>query len=189
MVSPDADHQQRADEFLQLKSALVKIWVAVSHSFSTNTTTTDSFTVTRLHVTLHTCSVILDYPTSACAKNVKVSSTFVRGAGGVTFLRAFKAIQSMIDVIKDRSTASESPFMGAFLAPSYFLACRFLSARWRHTQEEVHRRSLFLLMGLLEQLSDGGAIFAQRLRDMVFFDLQTGDIDNINLVHGTWNQK
>ncbi|OKL62882.1 hypothetical protein UA08_01298 [Talaromyces atroroseus] len=189
MVTPDTDHQQRADEFLQLKAALVKTWVTVTHSLSMNAVGTDSFAITRLHVTLHTCSVILDYPTSACAKNVKVSSIFVRGAGGVTFLRAFKAIQSMIDVIKERATAAESPFMGSFLAPSYFLACRFLSARWRHSQEEVHRRSLFLLMGLLEQLSDSGVVFAQRLRDMVFFDLQSGDIDNINLVHGSWNQK
>lgn len=174
-VPLDSNQKQRADEFRELQSSLTRFWLSLPESLSsiTNTPPKDVPHTTWLIIILHTCSILLDYPTSVCGKSGGVLKNFVSDAGESRgFLQAFNSVQAIIDVVKQTSSVSASSLVNPFLAPSYFLCCRFLLARWRQTQKQSHRFDVDLLVALFDRMSEMGIQLSQRFKELVEQDLQ-----------------
>ncbi|EED21578.1 conserved hypothetical protein [Talaromyces stipitatus ATCC 10500] len=174
IVPIDADQKQRAAEYLKLQSTLVQFWIPVSTHLSN--AFHDPY-VTWLNIILHTCSILLNYPVSVCGKTDGLPSKFAQGsANHQGFLRAFRGVQAIVDLLKQLLTANQSlsTLLNPLLAPSYFLCCRFLVARWRQTHDESYRIQWGLVVDLLGRMADKGFHLARLFKDTVARDVQTG---------------
>lgn len=174
IVPIDADQKQRAADYVKLQSTLVQFWIPVSTHLSS--TFHDPY-VLWLNIILHTCSILLNYPVSVCGKTDGLPSKFAQGSSNNRgFLRGFRGVEAIVDLLKQLLSAdpSASALLNPLLAPSYFMCCRFLVARWRQTRNESYRAQSELIVDLLGRMSDKGCPLARLYKDTVAKDIHRG---------------
>ncbi|PGH13507.1 hypothetical protein AJ79_03637 [Helicocarpus griseus UAMH5409] len=186
IVPLDADLKERADEVLYLQSTVARFWLSLPQSTSNivDSPPEDLPYAIWINILLHLCSVLLNYPTSVCGKTEGLPSNFGKDAdANAGFLRGFKSVQSIIQVVKSTASVSQHLTSNPLLASAYFLCSRFLITRWRQTQEPSHRLDVDLMITLFDRMSDMGTVLAQRYKEIVMRELDnhgpTGSLNHL----------
>lgn len=184
-MHPESDMASHAAEFTALQQSLSCFHIARTHSFDDNFAIPDADLnrVVWFEALLQMCTILLHHPTVTVApgerggefshassiSGIQVTSNSSNQSPG--FMRCLQAMNNIVAMVCDISNRNIMSLLNPFLVPAYFLCSRFLAIGWHERQDPSFRRSLDLMLMLLDRCSRLWGPLAMKYRARVLHDL------------------